>query len=140
MTTSTDFGEVYIINSRSYIKNISHYLDEEFLKALKNDNGTLKDHVSNLDTNAIYYDKKCIKATLPTCYIEIEYKTNDKDTHYIDYSCFLYEEDYPNLEALEAYKDLNSYGFGSQVSQETIDIINLAHNGYGYTCISSEGY
>ena len=89
MTTSTDFGEVYIINSRSYIKDISHFFDETFLRDLKNNNGTLKDHVSNLDTNATYYGKKSIKCILPTCYVEIEYKTSDKDTHFIDYSCHL---------------------------------------------------
>ena len=53
---------------------------------------------------------------------------------------FLYEEDYPNLKALEAYKDKFSYGFASQVTQEIIDVVEAFHNGYGCMCLSSGDY
>ena len=42
MTFQDDF---YIINSNSYIKNIPTKLSKEFLKELKNDDGTLNPHV-----------------------------------------------------------------------------------------------
>ena len=38
----------YILNCHSYIKNVSKFLDKDFLKELKNSDGTLKPHVSNL--------------------------------------------------------------------------------------------
>ena len=68
---SNDF---YVISTNSYIKSVPKFLDMEFLKELQTSNGTLKDHVSNLDTNATYYGKKCIKCTIPTLFISIEYK------------------------------------------------------------------
>ena len=37
------YDDFYIINSNSYIKNIPTKLDKEFLKELKNDDGTLRD-------------------------------------------------------------------------------------------------
>ena len=58
---SNDF---YIISTNSYIKNVSKYLDMDFLKELKTSSNELKPHISNLDTNSIYYGKKCIKCTI----------------------------------------------------------------------------
>ena len=129
----------YILNCHSYIKNVSKFLDKDFLKQLKNSDGTLKPHVSNLDTSVTYYGKPCIKATLPTCFIEIEYKTSDG--HYlITREVFLYEEDYPTYAHLVEYKEKLAYGFGSQVTQETEDIVEAFHNGYGCECLSSGDY
>ena len=129
----------YILNCHSYIKNVSKFLDKDFLKELKNSDGTLKPHVSNLDTNFTYYGKPAIKCILPTCFIEIEYKTSDG--HYlINREVFLYEEDYPTLKDLEAYKEKVSYGFASQVTQEIKDIVEAFHNGYGCMCLSSGDY
>ena len=87
MTSNNGF---YIISTNSTIKNVSKFLDFDFYeKELKTSNGTLKDHISNLDTNATYYGKKCIKCTIPTLFIEIEYKTSDG--HYlISHEVFLY--------------------------------------------------
>ena len=80
----------YILNCHSYIKNVSKFLDKDFLEELKNSDGTLKPHVSNLDTDVTYYGKPCIKCTLPTLFIEVEYKTSDG--HYlISREVFLYE-------------------------------------------------
>ena len=73
---SNDF---YIIRTNSYIKNVSKYLDIDFLKELKTSNNELKPHIKDLDINATYYGKKCIKANLPTLFIEIEYKDINND-------------------------------------------------------------
>ena len=43
--------------------------------------GTLKPHISDLDTSVTYFGKPAIKCTIPTCFIEIEYKTSDG--HYL---------------------------------------------------------
>ena len=46
-------------------------------KELIDDNGDLKPHVEKIIENVFYYGKQCINAILPTCFIEIEYKTSD---------------------------------------------------------------
>ena len=130
----------YVLESHSYIKNVPTFLSMEFLKDLKNDDGTLKTHVSNLDTNATYYGVKSIKANVPTCFVEIIYKTSNNDRYMINYDCFLYEENFPTLESLEAYQKATSWAFSSQVSQEIIDLIEAFHNGYGCECLSSGDY
>ena len=131
--------EFYIINSNSYIKNVPTNFCLEFLKELKNDDGTLKPHVEKIIENVFYYGKQCINATLPTCFIEIEYKTSDG--HYlITHEVFLYEEDYPTYADLVAYKEKLAYGFASQVTQETKDIVEAFHNGYGCECLSNGDY
>ena len=134
---SNDF---YIISTNSYIKNVSKYLDMDFLKELKTSNNELKPHISNLDTNSIYYGKKCIKCTIPTLFISIEYKDINKDIYLIDHEVFLYEEDYPTMEALENYKNKFDFNFASQVEPEVYEIVDAFHMGYGCMCLSSEGY
>ena len=136
MTFDDDF---YIIRSTSYIKSVPTKLSMEFKKELIDDNGDLKPHVEKIIENVFYYGKQCINATLPTCFIEIEYKTSDG--HYlITHEVFLYEEDYPTLKDLEAYKEKVSYAFASQVTQEIKDIVEAFHNGYGCECLSSGDY
>ena len=131
--------DFYIIRSTSYIKSVPTKLDKDFKKELINDNGDLKPHVEKIIENVFYYGKQCINATLPTCFIEIEYKTSDG--HYlITHEVFLYEEDYPTLKDLEAYKEKVSYGFASQVTQEIKDVVEAFHNGYGCECLSSGDY
>ena len=84
----------YVINSTSYIKNVPQTLCTEFLKDLKNDDETLKPHISDLDTSVTYCGEPAIKCTIPTCFIEIEYKTSDG--HYlITHEVFSYMGDYP---------------------------------------------
>jgi len=129
----------YVISSTSYIKNVPQTLCTEFLKELKNADDTLKPHISDLETNLISYGFPAIKCTIPTCFIEIVYK-HDGDTYLITRQVFLYEEDYPTLKDLEAYKEKVSYGFASQVTQETKDILEAFHNGYGCECLSSGDY
>ena len=131
--------DFYIINSTSYIKSVPTKLDKDFKKDLIEDNGDLKPYVEKIIENVFYYGKQCINATLPTCFIEIEYKTSDG--HYlITHEVFLYEEDYLTLKDLEAYKEKVSYGFASQVTQEIKDIVEAFHNGYGCECLSSGDY
>ena len=136
MTFDDDF---YIIRSTSYIKSVPTKLSMEFKKELIDDNGDLKPHVEKIIDNVFYYGKQCINATLPTCFIEIEYKTSDG--HYlITHEVFLYEEDYPTYADLVAYKEKLAYGFASQVTQETKDIVEAFHNGYGRECLSNGDY
>ena len=131
----------YIISTNSTIKNVSKFLDSNFYeKELKTNNGTLKDHISDLDINATYYGKKCIKCTIPTLFISIEYKDLNKDIYLIDHEIFLYEEDYPTLKDLENYKNKFNFNFASQVEKEVYEIVEAFHNGYGCMCLSSEGY
>ena len=129
----------YVINSTSYIKSVPTKLDKDFKKELIDNNGDLKPHVEKIIENVFYYGKQCINATLPTCFIEIEYKTSDG--HYlITHEVCLYEENYPTYADLVAYKEKLAYGFANQVTQETKDIVEAFHNGYGCECLSSGNY
>ena len=131
--------DFYIINSTSYIKSVPTKLDKDFKKDLIEDNGDLKPRVEKIIENVFYYGKQCINATLPTCFIEIEYKTSEG--HYlITHEVFLYQEDYPTYADLVAYKEKLAYGFASQVTQETKDIVEAFHYGYGCECLSSGDY
>ena len=134
---SNDF---YIISTNSYIKNVSKYLDMDFLKELKTSSNELKPHISNLDTNSTYYGKKCIKCTIPTLFIEIEYKDSNKDIYLIDHEVLLYSEDMTTLKDLENYKSKFDFNFASQVDPEVYVLIDAFHQGYGCMCLSSEGY
>ena len=130
----------YILNCHSYIKTVPNYFCMDFIKELKNDDGTFKPHVTELNTNYVQYGvNKTIKCSIPTLFIEVDYKTSDG--HYlINHEVYLYEEDYPTLKDLEAYKEKVSYGFASQVTQEIKDIVEAFHNGYGCECLSSGDY
>ena len=132
--------DFYIINSNSYIKNIPTKLDKEFLKELKNDDGTLKPHVEKIIENVFYYGKQCIKASIPICFVEIEYKTRDKDTYLITHEEHLYGDNMPNMETLKAYQKATSYGFASQYTQQIKDLIEAYHLGYGCECLSNGDY
>ena len=129
----------YILNCHSYIKTVPNYFRMDFIKDLKNEDGTFKPHVTELNTNYVQYGVKTIKCNIPTLFIEVEYKTSDG--HYlINHEVYLYEEDYPTLKDLEAYKEKVSYGFASQVTQEIKDVVEAFHNGYGCECLSSGDY
>ena len=130
----------YIISTNSYIKNVSKFLDMDFLKELKTNNNQLKPHVKDLDINATYYGKKCIKCIIPTLFIEIEYKDSNKDIYLIDHDVILYSDDMPNMEALENYKNKFNFNFASQVEPEVYEIVESFHQGYGCMCLSSEDY
>lgn len=134
---SNDF---YIISTNATIKSTSKFLDYDFYEKELKTNNKLKAHIKDLDINATYYGKKCIKCTIPTLFIEIEYKDSNKDIYLIDHEVFLYEEDYPTMEALENYKNKFDFNFSSQVEPEVYEIVEAFHQGYGCYCLSSEGY
>ena len=112
----------------------------EFLKELKNDDGTLKPHVDKIIENVFYYGKQCIKASIPICFVEIEYKTKDNDTYLITHEEHLYGDNMPNMESLKAFQKATSYGFASQYTQEIKDLIEAFHMGYGCECLSNGDY
>ena len=134
---SNDF---YIISTNATIKNTSKFLDFSFYEKELKTNNKLKPHIKDLNVNATYYGKKCIKANLPTLFIEITYKDSDRDIYLIDHEVFLYEEDYPTMEALENYKNKFDFNFASQVNKEVYEIVDAFHNGYGCMCLSSGDY
>ena len=129
----------FIISTSATIKNTSKYLDLDFYETELKTNNELKPHIKDLDINATYYGKKCIKANLPTLFIEITYKDSDRDVYLIEHDVCLYEQ-HPTMEALENYKNKFDFNFSSQVEKEVYEIVEAFHNGYGCTCLSSEGY
>ena len=130
----------YILNCHSYIKTVPNYFCMDFMKELKNDDGTFKPHVTELNTNYEQYGVKTIKCSIPTCFVEIEYKTKDNDTYLITHEEYLYGDNMPSMESLEAFQKATSYGFASQYSQEIKDLIEAFHMGYGCECLSSGDY
>jgi len=133
------YEDYYVISTNSHIKFVPTFLDTNFLKELKNDDDTLKAHISDLDTSVIYYGKPAIKCTIPTLFIEIEYKTSDG--HYlISHEVFLYEEDYPNFKKLEDYKNKFDFNFASQVEPEVYEIVDAFHASQGCMCLSNGDY
>ena len=130
----------YIISTNAIIKSVPTKLDKAFKKDLVTDNGDLKPHVEKIIDNVFYYGKQCINATIPTLFIEITYKDSEKDTFMINHEVFLYEEDYPTMEALKNYKNKFDFNFSSQVEPEVYEIVESFHLGYGCMCLSSEGY
>ena len=128
----------YILNCHSYIKTVPNYFGMDFMEQLKNDDGSFKPYVTELNTNYVQYGVKTIKCNIPTLFIEVEYKTSDG--HYlINHEVYLYNE-YSTLKDLEAYKEKVSYGFASQVTQEIKDVVEAFHNGYGCECLSNGDY
>ena len=128
----------YILNCHSYIKTVPNYFGMDFMEQLKNDDGSFKPYVTELDTNCVQYGVITIKCSIPTLFIEVEYKTSDG--HYlINHEVYLYNE-YSTLKDLEAYKEKVSYGFASQVTQEIKDVVVAFHMGYGCECLSSGEY
>ena len=134
---SNDF---YIISTNATIKSTSTKLDKAFKKELVTNNGELKPYVEKIIDNVFYCGKQCINATIPTLFIEIEYKDTNKDIFLISHEVFLYMEDYPTMEALENYKNKFDFNFASQVDPEVYILIDAFHMGYGCMCLSSEGY
>ena len=130
----------YIISTNATIKSTPKKLDKAFKKDLVTDNGDLKPHVEKIIDNVFYYGNQCINATLPSLFIQIEYKDSNKDIYLIEHEVFLYEDDYPTMEALENYKNKFDFNFSSQVEPEVYEIVESFHLGYGCMCLSSEGY
>ena len=133
------YEDYYVISTCSHIKSVPTRLDKDFKKDLIDDNGDLKPHVEKIIPFVFSDGKQIIIATLPTLFIEIEYKTSDG--HYlISHEVFLYEEDYPNLEKLEDYKNKFDFNFASQVDPEVYEIVDAFHASQGCMCLSSGDY
>jgi asparagine N-glycosylation enzyme membrane subunit Stt3 len=130
----------YIISTNATIKSTPTNLDKAFKKDLVTDNGDLKPYVEKIIDNVFYYGKQCINATIPTLFIEIEYKDSNKDIFLISHEVFLYSEDMSTLKDLENYKSKFNFNFGSQVEKEVYEIVEAFHLGHGCMCLSSEGY
>ena len=111
---SNDF---YIISTNATIKNTSKFLDFSFYEKELMTNNKLKPHIKDLDINATYYGKKCIKCTIPTLFVQIEYKDLNQDIYLIDYDVCLYEQ-HQNLKELENYKNKFDFNFASQVNKD----------------------
>ena len=129
VTTLTDYGEVYLVNSRSEIKNIPTTFCMEFLTDLKNDDGSLKDHITDLNDNVVtnFYGRQGIRCTIPTLFISMEYKLDDGSAYLLEKEFFLYEhEDFKTLKDLENYAKKFSYGF-VDLNAEQLDIVNNFH-------------
>ena len=116
---SNDF---YIISTNATIKSTPTKLDKAFKKELVTNNGDLKPHVEKIIPYVFSNGRQIIIATLPTLFIEIEYKDTNKDIYLISHEVFLYEEDYPTMEALENYKNKFDFNFASQVNKEVYEI------------------
>ena len=130
----------YIISTNATIKSTPKKLDKAFKKDLVTDNGDLKPHVEKIIDNVFYYGNQCINATLPSLFIQIEYKDSNKDIYLIEHEVFLYEDDYPTMEALENYKNKFYFNFSSQVEPEVYEIVEAFHQGFGCMCLSSGDY
>ena len=126
MTTKTDYGEVYLVNSRSEILNIPTNFCLDFLNDLKNEDGTLKDHVIDLNDNIMYYGMQGIRCTIPTLFIYLEYKLDDGSSYLLEKQFFLYEEDFKTLKDLKNYAEKFSYGF-VDLNDEQLDLVNNFH-------------
>ncbi len=142
METITDIPLYDIIQEieSKYGEN-THMVIEAFI----NDNNEHEDlekevPVEKIIENVFYYGKQCIKASIPICFVEIVYKTRDKDEYLITHEEHLYGDNMPDMESLKAYQKATSYGFANQVTQETKDIVEAFHNGYGCECLSSGDY
>ena len=134
---SNDF---YIISTKATIKSTPKKLDKAFKKDLVTDNGDLKPYVEKIIDNVFYYGKQCINATLPSLFIQIEYKDSNKDIYLIEHEVFLYEEDFQTIEDLKNYKNKFDFNFASQVNKEVYEIVEAFHQGYGCMCLSSGDY
>ena len=129
-------NDFYIISTNATIKNTSKFLDYDFYEKELKTNNKLKPHIKDLNINATYYGNKCIKCTIPTLFIEIEYKDSNKDIYLIDHEVLLYSEDMTTLKDLENYKSKFDFNFASQVDPEVYVLIGAFHMGYGCMCLS----
>ena len=130
----------FIISTSATIKSTPKKLDKAFKKELVTDNGDLKPYVEKIIDNVFYYGKQCINATLPSLFIQIEYKDSNKDIYLIEHEVFLYEEDYQTMEDLKNYKNKFDFNFSSQVEPEVYEIVDAFHASQGCMCLSYGDY
>ena len=132
--TLTDYGECFLTASpHVYIKTVlQRYFDKEHLY---NADGSLKDHISNVETEVYNYGGTGYKCLCPTLFVELEYKM-DGCPYMITKDYCLYE-DAESLEELEKLKDtIWSQDPSEELNSEVLDTINAFHNGMGCECLS----
>ena len=131
--TLTDYGECFLTASpHVYIKTvIQRYFDKEHLY---NADGSLKDHISNVETEVYNYGGTGYKCLCPTLFVTLEYKM-DGCPYMITKDYCLYE-DAESLEELEKLKDtIWSQDPSEELNSEVLDTINAFHNGMGCECL-----
>jgi len=136
MTTTTDYGECFLTAfPHVHIKNvIQRYFSKEHLY---NDDGSLKEHISNVEEESYNYGGTGYKCLCPTLFVELEYKM-DGCPYMITKDYCLYE-DAESLEELEKIKDtIYNQDPSDQIEGETLDLINAFHNGYGCECLDHD--
>jgi len=136
MTTATDYGECFL-TAFPYV-HIKTVLQRYFNKEhLYNDDGSLKEHISNIEEESYNYGGTGYKCLCPTLFVELEYKM-DGCPYMITKQYCLYE-DVESLEELEKIKDtIWNQDPSEEIEGETLDLINAFHNGYGCECLDHD--
>jgi len=136
MTTLTDYGECFL-TAFPYV-HIKTVLQRYFNKEhLYNDDGSLKEHISNVEEESYNYGGTGYKCLCPTLFVELEYKM-DGCPYMITKEYCLYE-DAESLEELEKIKDtIYNQDPSEEIEGETLDLINAFHNGYGCECLDHD--
>ena len=134
--TQTDYGECFLTASpHVYIKTVlQRYFNKEHLY---NADGSLKDHVSNVQLETYNYGGTGYKCHIPTLFVELEYKM-DGCPYMITTDYVLYEN-VETLKELENIKDIIwRQDPNEEIEGETLDLINAFHNGMGCECLDHD--
>tara|TARA_B100000214_G_scaffold336421_1_gene280351 strand:+ start:1947 stop:2357 length:411 start_codon:yes stop_codon:yes gene_type:complete len=136
MTTSTDYGECFLTTfPHVHIKTVlQRYFNKEHLY---NDDGSLKEHISNIQEENYNHGGTGFKCFCPTLFVTLEYKM-DGCPYMITKEYCLYE-DAESLKELEQIKDnIFNQDPSEEIEGETLDLINAFHNGYGCECLDHD--
>ena len=136
MTTSTDYGECFLTTfPHVHIKTVlQRYFNKEHLY---NDDGSLKEHISNIQEENYNHGGIGFKCFCPTLFVTLEYKM-DGCPYMITKEYCLYE-DAESLKELEQIKDnIFNQDPSEEIEGETLDLINAFHNGYGCECLDHD--
>ena len=127
MTTLTDYGECFLTSfPHVHIKTVlQRYFNKEHLY---NDDGSLKEHISNIKEESYNYGGTGFKCYCPTLFVTLEYKM-DGNPYMLTKEYCLYED----AESLEELKEIGNTIWNQDPSEEiegeTLDLINAFHMG-----------
>ena len=136
MTTITDYGECFLTAfPHVHIKTVlQRYFNKEHLY---NDDGSLKEHISNVEEESYNYGGTGYKCLCPTLFVTLEYKM-DGCPYMITKEYCLYE-DAESLKELEKLKDtIWNQDPSEELNSEVLDTINAFHNGMGCECLDHD--
>ena len=136
MTTTTDYGECFLTAfPHVHIKTVlQRYFNKEHLY---NDDGSLKEHISNVEEESYNYGGTGYKCLCPTLFVELEYKM-DGCPYMITHEYALYEN-IESLKELEQTKDnIWNQDPSEEIEGECLDLINAFHNGMGCECLDHD--